>query len=233
MMQAFKIKKPNFLIPNGLDMREFEVDLEKKKAKELLGIDSNSILISFLGRLNWVKGLDVLLKAFVKAYHKFSEAVLVLAGPDGGEKMKLEEISKELRVESRVLFIGPVDSREKMSLFAASDIFALVSWTENFGYAAVEAMAAGVPVLVSENVGICDAVREDGAGLVVPVDEEAIAEALIEMLSNPDKLREMGEAAYESARKRYDIRVVAELMAKAYEDVLTGRRIPECNWEGG
>ena len=104
---------------------------------------------------------------------------------------------------------------------------------ENFGYAAVEAMAAGVPVLISENVGICDAVRENGAGLVVPVNEDAIANALIEMLSNPERLKAMGKTAYELARKRYDIEVVAKLMVKAYEDVLTGRRSPECNWKEG
>jgi len=52
------------------------------------------------------------------------------------------------------------------------------------------------------------------------------------MLSNPERLREMGKAAYESARKRYDIKVVAKLMATAYEDILTGRRSPELQWEG-
>jgi glycosyltransferase involved in cell wall biosynthesis len=113
----------------------------------------------------------------------------------------------------------------------ASDLFWLATYPgENFGNAAVEAMAAEVPVLVSENVGICDAVREDNAGLVVSVDEDAITMALIEMISNSNKLKEMGKNAYQSARNRYDIKVVAKLMATAYEDVLTDRRSSECNW---
>ena len=138
-----------------------------------------------------------------------------------------------MNLVDKVMFLGPVDKQGRLNLFSASDVFALVSFTENFGNAAAEAMAAGVPILVSENVGICDAVREDGAGSVVPVDEDAIAAALIEMLSNPNRLKDMGKAAYESARKRYDIKVVAKLMAKAYEDILTGRRSPELNWEDG
>lgn len=83
--------------------------------------------------------------------------------------MKLRKLVENLRIDNKVV----------LKLFRISDLLALVSYTENFGYVAVEAMAAKVPVLLSENVGVCDAVREDGPGLVVPVDEEAIANALM------------------------------------------------------
>jgi len=231
MMQSFRVKKPSFLIPNGLDIEEFKCIPKRIDFRNSIGVSEDAIVITFLGRLNWVKGLGILLKGFAKVCHKHLNVFLVLAGPDGGEKKSLDEISAKLGIKDKVVFIGPVGNYQKMNLFAASDLLTLVSWTENFGYAAVEAMAAGIPVLVSENVGICDAVKEDGAGLVVPVDEDAIASALIEMLSDSEKLKEMGKAAYESARERYDIKVVSKLMATAYEDILTGRRSPECSWE--
>ncbi len=230
-MDLFKIQKPNFINPNGLDLMEFSDLPGKSDSNKVLKLDEDSFVITFLGRLNWVKAIDFLVKGFVKVSKKFSNAILVLAGPDGGEEANLKELVKDLGIVDKVIFLGPIDKEKRLKLFASTDILALVSWTENFGNAAVEAMAAGVPVLVSENVGICDAVSEDGAGLVVPVDEDAIAKALIQMLFDSERLKAMGKAAYESARKRYDIRVVAELMAKAYEDVLTGRRSPECNWE--
>jgi len=231
-MKTFKIQKPNFLAPSGLELKEFDNLPSQTESKRMLGVEQDSFIISFLGRLNWVKAIDVLMKGIAKISYIFPKTRLILAGPDGGEEKKLRELAIKLNIGDKVIFLGPVDKDGRLRLFAASDLLALVSWTESFGYAAVEAMASGVPVLVSENVGICDAVREDGAGMVVPVNEDAIANALSEMLSNPNRLKEMGKAAYESARKKYDIKVVARLMATAYEDILTGRRSPECNWEG-
>ena len=70
----------------------------------------------------------------------------------------------------------------------------------------------------------------DGAGLVVPLKVEAIAQGLTQMLSDPDRLKAMGQAAAASARRRYDIDTVARQMATAYEDILTGRRSPELYW---
>ncbi|HEB74400.1 MAG TPA: glycosyltransferase [Candidatus Desulfofervidus auxilii] len=231
-MKTFKIQKPSFLAPSGLALKEFDNLPSQTEGRRMLGIEQDYFVVSFLGRLNWVKAIDVLMKGFKKIHRDFPKAMLVLAGPDGGEEKELRELAVKLNIVDKVIFLGPVNKDGRLKLFAASDLLALVSWTESFGYAAVEAMAAGVPVLVSENVGICDAVREDGAGLVVPVDEDAIANALSEMLSNPNRLKDMGKAAYKSARKRYDIKIVAKLMATAYEDILTGRRSPECNWEG-
>ena len=230
-MRSFKIQKPNFLIPNGFDLNEFNDIPNRLESRRNLGLREDNLAVSFLGRLNWVKAIDVLIKGFARVAKNIPEAMLILAGPDGGEEKNLRKLVIEMNLVDKVMFLGPVDKQGRLNLFSASDVFALVSFTENFGNAAAEAMAAGVPILVSENVGICDAVKEDGAGLVVPVDEDAVANALSEMLSNPTRLKEMGKAAYESARKRYDIKVVAKLMATAYEDILSGRRSPELLWQ--
>ncbi|MGA9753779.1 MAG: glycosyltransferase family 4 protein, partial [Desulfobaccales bacterium] len=109
-------------------------------------------------------------------------------------------------------------------------LLVLTSEDENFGNAAVEAMLSGVPVLVSDHVGICREILADGAGVVVPIEVEAVAGALVKLLSDPEGLRVMGEAAVESARRRYDIDLVARQMATAYEDILVGRRSPGLSW---
>jgi glycosyltransferase involved in cell wall biosynthesis len=137
---------------------------------------------------------------------------------------------KELQLETRVRFLGEIDPSERNRLFAASNILALVSVNENFGYVAVEAMLAGVPVLLSEHVGICQEVLADGAGMVVPLQVEAIARALTQMLANPAKLKAMGRTAAQAARRRYDLPIVAGKMVQAYQDILAGTRSPGLAW---
>jgi glycosyltransferase involved in cell wall biosynthesis len=130
----------------------------------------------------------------------------------------------------RIHFLGFIGKEDRRNLLAATQLLALVSSAENFGMAAVEAMAAGVPVLVSDRVGVSTEIASDGAGKVVPPRQDAIAQALIELLLNPLLLNQMGKKAQMSALKRYDIRAVAKQMLIALEDVLTGRRSPDLNW---
>ena len=120
---------------------------------------------------------------------------LLLVGPDGGVEKPLRRLAKTLGLNSRIQFLGPVGRERVKDILAATDILALISRHENFGNAAVEAMLAGVPVLVSEHVGICREVREDRAGVVVPLTIEAVSRALREMLTDPEKLRTMGQSA--------------------------------------
>ncbi len=221
---------PSFVVPNSFHMDGQGYVPSKSEARRQLALPDEARVISFLGRLHTVKALDLLVRAFARIEAHFPQAFLILAGPDGGMLRPLAGLATKLGIADRLKFPGMVPPENRGALFAATDLFALVSHHENFGNAAVEAMLAGVPVLVSEHVGICREVAADGAGVVVPLNVEAIAEALKKMLSDPEGLREMGRRAAESARRRYDIRVVAQLMATAYEDILTGRRSPGLGW---
>ena len=116
---------------------------------------------------------------------------------------------------------------------AVADLLALISKGESFGIVAVEAMRAGVPVLLSDRVGICREVAEDGAGMVVLREVEAVAQALIHIFSDKEGLEVMGQMAAAAARKRYDNEQVSRLMEIAFKDVLSGRRSPELFWSHG
>ncbi len=229
--QLGELKTPSCVIPNGMDTTEFDHLPDKNKSKSHWGIAPGTVVILFLGRLDIRKAPDLLLKAFASAINRLPETVLIFAGPDFGQEINLKNLAGQFGIVSKVLFPGYVHPNERTSLFAAADLLTLVTHPgENFGNAAVEAMLAGVPVLLSEHVGICREVAADGAGLVVPLKVEAIAKALVEMLSDPDRLKVMGEAAAASARRRYDIGKVARMMVKAYGDILSGQRSPELSW---
>ena len=91
-------------------------------------------------------------------------------------------------------------------------------------------MLAGLPVLLSTNVGFYPEVLADKGGMASPLDVEAVSRNLAQMLSDPGNLKTMGENAYRSSRARYDINLVAQKMLMAYEDILTGRRSPDLAW---
>ena len=94
----------------------------------------------------------------------------------------------------------------------------------------VEAMACGLPVLISNNVGIWREVQADNAGFVVNQDVDEIADVLKKCIEIPDLLKQLSQNARKSAENRYDINKVATLMIKAYEDVLTDKRSSELQW---
>lgn len=221
---------PSFIIPNGLDLGEFQKKINRQKAREHWGLDHNALVITFLGRLASVKALDLLLEAVSIVSSQYRNLLVLLAGPDAGAAPSLMKLVQDLGIEARVRFLGEIDPQERDLLFAASDLLTLVSTHENFGYAAVEAMVAGLPVLLSEHVGISREVLADGAGLVVPLKVDDIARALRELLADPDKLKDMGLAAADAARRRYGIKSVALKMATAYEDIITGRRSSGLSW---
>ncbi|MEM3484234.1 MAG: glycosyltransferase [Candidatus Methanomethyliaceae archaeon] len=222
---------PSFVVPCGMDFSEFEQRVERSEARKSLDLPRNALVVGYLGRLDRRKALDVLLKAFARIAGHFPTAILVLAGPDWGDGRRLQRLAHHLGLSDRVRFTGFVPPDKRTLFLAAIDLMTLTGYEgECFGYAAVEAAAAGVPVLLSDNVGVADILAADGAGVVTPVDEVSIAGALEQLLADPIGLQEMGQKGYHSVRKHFDMHVVAKRMITAYKDVLTGARSPECHW---
>ncbi|HEY1995482.1 glycosyltransferase [Paraburkholderia sp.] len=126
-------------------------------------------LILFLGRIHPKKGCDLLLKAFAQARNLDPAAHLVMAGPDGSDwTPALKTLGAELGIAGRVTWTGMLQGDAKWGAFYASDAFVLPSHQENFGIAVAEALACGLPALISDKVNIWREVETDGAGLVAP-----------------------------------------------------------------
>ena len=230
-MAYLDFDRPSFVIPNGLDYGEFERLPEKESARKELGIPKDTRVILYLGRLHARKGLDLLLRAFASFKNDYAPTLLILAGPDEGQLHRLQNLAAALDLQPRVWFPGFITPEKRNVFLRAADVMALIAHPgENFGYAAVEAMFAGIPVLVSNHVGISREVVADGAGVAVPLTIDAVANAIIDIFSNPERLAAKGRAAAASARRRYEIDIVARQMAMAYEDILTGRRSPGLSW---
>ena len=170
--------------------------------------------IVFVGRLETVKGPDVLLEAFGRIAGASPEASLLLVG-GGSLEESLRERAASLGLDERIAFCGPQDhQRIKEQLYRAS-VLAFPSRSEGFGLAMLEGMATGLPVAAS-NVGAIPEVL-DGGGLLVPADDpDALAEALLRLLRDPDERDRLGR----TARQRAETFSMTSCTA-AYERVLT------------
>jgi len=154
-------------------------------------ISPDEKLVLFLGRLSSKKSPDLLLRAFAELSRASGGILLTLvfAGPDeGGVKSQLERMAEELGVGSKVRFTGPIFEQAKWAAYRDADVFVVPSQNENFGNTAAEAVAAGTPVIVTEQCGIAPLLAGE-AGLVVPHDAAAIRDALQRILSEAE-LRE-------------------------------------------
>jgi len=178
-------------------------------------------LIVYFGRINFKKGLDILARAFAEVARGRNDLHLVLAGPDDeGYGQKVRHWLAEKGALEKATFTGLLEHESRFSILQEAEVFVLTSYTENFGQSVVEAMASGVPVVISNRVNIWPDVAKAGAGVVVPCDISATAKALQRLIEDPAARHEMGERGKQWAAKNLPWHVVARRMAEAYEDIV-------------
>jgi glycosyltransferase involved in cell wall biosynthesis len=157
--------------------------------RETQGISTEAKLVLFLGRLSTKKSPELLLQAFASLPAELggNPLMLVYAGPDeGGMQAQLEQMASQLGVRTRVKFAGPIFGAAKWAAYRDADVFVLPSQNENFGNTAGEAVAAGTPVIVTEECGIAPLLAGE-AGMVVPHERSALSQTLHRMLDNEEE----------------------------------------------
>lgn len=214
------------VVPEGLTEESLETsDLSIVQAKasllerypELVG----KTLVLFLGRLNFKKGLDILVKAFSEVRKGFPEAHLLLVGPDNeGYSRTIKSWLDHLGLTDAATFAGMLLGPHKSAAFGISSVFVLPSYTENFGIAIIESMFHRCPVVISNKVNIWREVDSANAGLVVPCDPHATAEAICKVLSSPALSRELSENGYLLATRDFTWDSAAKKMEAVYDSVL-------------
>jgi glycosyltransferase involved in cell wall biosynthesis len=203
-------------IPNGVDLEPAGGPVSAAVRALIAG----GPYVLFLGRINWKKGLDRLLRALASV----PGARLVIAGNDEEQHRDvLQQLADRLGVAARIAYTGPVRAGDKAALLADAELLVLPSYSENFGNVVIEAMAAGRPVVVTREVGVADVVADAHAGLVVDGDSGELATALTSLLSQPALREEMGARGRAAARERFAWPAVATRMEAMYESLLTRR----------
>jgi glycosyltransferase involved in cell wall biosynthesis len=202
---------PVLVVPNGVDGPEIE------SQNDLVTCGDGKEYVLFLGRVNWKKGLDRL----IRAWQYVPDVPLVIAGNDEENyQRELMRMAAKSGIAKQIRFVGMVQGASKWRLFRGAKLFVLPSYSENFGISVLEAMSMGCPVVVTPEVGLADAVAESGAGLVVAGDPEALGRAIEELLADADRRREMGANGQRLATSKYSWPQVAGEMAFGYEKII-------------
>ena len=181
--------------------------------------------VLFLSRLHPVKGLPLLLEAIAAVRAAGIGIALTVAGSgDAAYERTLQEHVRRHALGDAVRFVGHVDGVAKDALFRSAHVFALTSYQESFGLAVAEAMAYGLPVLITDRVGIERDVREMGAGHVVPPAVAPIAAALTELARSAERRAEMGAKGARLVADRYSWDRTARELLRLYEEIVRARR---------
>ena len=188
------------VVTPGVDLDMFR-PVDAERARERLGMGSGPV-VRYVGRIEPLKGLDVLLSAV--AMLDAADARLLVVGGNRGHDAELERLRRlagELGIADRVTFTGPLKQQRLPDYYAAADVFALPSYSESFGLVALEAMACGTPVVASRVGGLKTFIRDGQTGYLIPWHcPEPFAQRIDMMLSNPPLREAMGAAAAEHAR---------------------------------
>ncbi len=169
---------------NGIELTEFSAFPERGRLRLRLGIEPDERVLLYLSRISPKKNPVMLLRAFAEL--NLPDTRLVVAGPDeNGYLKQLERLGTSLGLDRKVFFTGPLYGEDKLSALVDSDLFVLPSNNENFGNVIGEAIAAGTPVVITDQCGIAPFVR-DRAGLVVPVEQSAISDAIATLLTDAE-----------------------------------------------
>jgi glycosyltransferase involved in cell wall biosynthesis len=183
---------------------------------------SDRPILLYLGRIHWVKGLDLL----IAALRDVPGAVLLIVGSDDeGYAAKLASIADEMGVRERVVFAGPVYGAAKANLYRRAALLVLASFSENFGNVVLEAMAAGCPVVVTPEVGAASVVSESGGGVVVRREPDALAAAIRDLLADGPRRVAIGARARRWMQSRYSWDVIAARMLEVYQCVIGARKV--------
>jgi glycosyltransferase involved in cell wall biosynthesis len=217
---------PGFVVPLGVDEALFSADPGARIFRAATAGLGDAPYILFLSRLHPKKNVEALIDAFAGSGSGDSPDVRLVVAGDGEASYvsMLKGLAAKSAVANRIFFTGWLSGALKLSALAGAMLFVLPSLQENFGLAAAEAMACGVPVLVGKDVNLAGDVMSSVAGWVSAPDAESLNGALAEALSSSAERRRRGEAARALAAARFRWSAVAGALVQEYGAILSHRK---------
>lgn len=213
------------VVPPGVDLDLFKPS-DKTQSRRALNIAADARVVLFVGRMERLKGIDILLRAVNLLRARASARLVIVGGgqEDDAELLRLKALAAQLRIQDMVTFTGAVEQERLPAYYNAADVMAMPSYYESFGLAALEAMACATPVVVSKVGGLQTFIEHGSAGYLIPKQcPEPFARAIDTLLADPALADAMGNAARRKASKMSWDRT-AKAMLKCYQPLLNRER---------
>jgi glycosyltransferase involved in cell wall biosynthesis len=207
------------VVPYGIHCSRFAGASDGERFRQEFMDGATGPIVANIGRISAKKRLDVLIRAVARARER-ADVRLAIVGPDDENLTgRLREVAATLGIGGAVAFTGPLYGPDMLRALAAARVWALPSAAENFAIAAVEAMAAGVPAVISDAMDIAPDVAAAQAGLVCKGAAEPLATAILRLIEDEPLHARLAEAGRAFAQG-YDWSVVAPQLVRMYQDIV-------------
>ena len=217
---ALALKPPVVTIPNGIHRQDFETLADPALFYQQFPHTQGKILILFLGRLDPKKGLDLLAPAFAQVQAQYPNTHLVVAGPDNIDFLPTaQQYFKASNCDQAVTFTGMLTGDLKRAALAAANLYVAPSYSEGFSMSVLEAMASGLPCVITSGCNFPEAEAAQAAH-VVASEVDAIARALLQCLHDPAVAEAMGDRARQLVLNHYTWDRVAAQLIEVYTAIL-------------
>jgi glycosyltransferase involved in cell wall biosynthesis len=212
-LHQYGIKWPMQIIPNGIDISEYDNYFENEYAQYIL----------FIGRLVFHKNLEVVIASFVEVQARFPSSKLIIVGT-GPMEAELRAMVARLGLKDNIQFAGGIDHKEKLELLSKCTAVVLPSLVEGFGLVLLEAFAMRKPVLVSNIGALPEMVNEGFDGYILPpYDSHEWSRKILLLLSDQRMCKSMGERGRQKVEKKYNLNHISDLMESLYLEVKAKR----------
>ncbi|WP_335169936.1 glycosyltransferase [Nostoc sp.] len=226
-IRNFGVKTPILTLPLGVNIPHSLPDA-KQKLRHTYDISTETPIILFLSRLHYKKRPDLLLQALGRLGEQNYDFYLIVAGSGELEyETQLKNLAISLGISHRISFVGFVMGQEKDLLLQGSDMFILPSFSENFGIAVAEAMAAGLPVIITPGIQISPEVAAAQAGLVVEGTLETLGDAIAQLLKSPNLRQQQSENGIQLVKQQYSWEVIAQNLTSVYHAIIERKPLSE------
>ena len=211
------------VVLNRFDPERWSLSM-KQQIKRECSIHPASKVLTFVGRITRDKGILELISAFRKLLHLSYDVHLLLVGPLDQDRGGTDSIHLiDIEQYPKTHYVGYTECPERY--LAISDIFCLPSYREGFGTTVIEAAAMGVPTIGTHINGLIDAVVNGETGILVPShDDQALLQALMQLLDDPDLAYQMGKAARERCIRQFDSNIISKKIVEEYIRILRAIR---------
>jgi glycosyltransferase involved in cell wall biosynthesis len=224
-------KSRSFVVPLGIYPEEYKTLPPRGTFRRQFPDVGARRIVLHLGRIHFKKGLDVLVDAFSLLAATRDDVQLVLAGPDDdGYGNQIRRRIESHGLSARVTFTGMLHGEIKLAALADADVFALPSYTENFGISVVEAMACGLPIVISKNVNIWREIKSAEAGLVTECEAGACAAALRTLLANETLANKTGANGRHLVAAQFEWPSLARQLEAVYQDLIRNGAHPKLSF---